>query len=149
MVEIRYAKRSDLPTILSFVKDLAVFEKEPNAVKATLEDYNQAYDSNLIGGIVAEIDDEMVGMALYYDTFSTWRGKMLNLEDFIVKEEYRNQKIGDKIFDAVVEEAKKRDCTMMKLQVLDWNTNAQRFYERKDMIIDKSWYDCKLYFRIN
>ncbi|NNE27437.1 MAG: GNAT family N-acetyltransferase [Saprospiraceae bacterium] len=145
-VKIRYAQSADLPTIFAFVKDLALFEKAPEAVTAEIKDYENAFESRLIGALIAESNTVPVGVALYYETFSTWKGKMLHLEDFIVSEDMRGKGIGRQLFESVIEEAKKRQCKMMKWQVLDWNTSAVEFYKKYDCFIDKEWWDCKLYF---
>jgi len=143
---IRKGERSDLQGVYDMVKGLAEFEKEPEAVISSLEDYNTAFDTGLISTLIAEKDQQMVGMALYYDTFSTWRGKMLYLEDFYVKPEFRSQGIGDMIFDAVVEESLERKCRILKWQVLDWNEGAIKFYERKKATIEKNWWNGKILF---
>ncbi len=145
-IEIRFAQKQDLAAIRGLVVELAIFEKEPDAVTATLEDYSIAFDTGLISMLVAESDGEMIGMTLFYDTFSTWKGKMLYLEDFVVKESYRSQGIGDLLFDATVKEAIARNCKLMKWQVLDWNTGAQKFYERKKATIEKEWWNGKIIF---
>lgn len=145
-VKIRFAKRADIQAIRDLVMELAIFEKEPESVTATQSDYESAFDSGLISILVAEINQEIVGMALFYDTFSTWRGKMLYLEDFVVSEKYRSHGIGQTLYDATLAEAKKRNCTMMKWQVLDWNVNAVRFYQRNNATIEKQWWNGKVIF---
>jgi len=145
-IQIRFAKKGDIQAIRDLVMELAIFEKSPESVTATAEDYDSAFDSGLISILVAEKDSQIVGMTLYYDTFSTWRGKMLYLEDFVVKEAYRGHGIGDMLFDATVAEAKNRKCTMMKWQVLDWNTGAVKFYKRKQAEIETEWWNGKIIF---
>lgn len=145
-IQIRFAKKGDIQAIRDLVMELAIFEKSPESVTATAEDYDSAFDSGLISMLVAEKDSQIVGMTLYYDTFSTWRGKMLYLEDFVVKEAYRGHGIGDMLFDATVAEAKNRKCTMMKWQVLDWNTGAVKFYKRKQAEIETEWWNGKIIF---
>jgi len=86
---VRDAVREDLSSILGLVVELAVYEVEPDAVTASIDDYYRAFDEGLIRAHVAVDDGEVVGMALYYMTFSTWKGHMLHLEDFYVKEAYR------------------------------------------------------------
>jgi GNAT superfamily N-acetyltransferase len=95
---------------------------------------------------VAELNDEILGMALYYMTFSTWRGSMLYLEDFYVSENYRSAGIGQLLFDAYINEAKERGCKMVKWEVLDWNTEAIKFYERNGAVIEKQWWKGKIIF---
>ena len=143
---IRFAQMQDMAAIRRLVVKLAIFEKEPEAVTASLEDYNRSFDEGLIHMLVAEIDDEIVGMTLFYDTFSTWKGKMLYLEDFVVNEEHRSKGIGDKLFRETLKAAKDRGCVMMKWQVLDWNTRATKFYLEHGATIEKEWWNGKIIF---
>ena len=145
-IQIRFAEKTDIQAIRELVMELAVFEKAPDAVTANKEDYESAFTSELISMLVAEVDNEIVGMTLFYDTFSTWKGKMLYMEDFVVKESYRSQGIGDLLFDATLQEAKERKCKMMKWQVLDWNTGAVKFYKRKQAEIETEWWNGKIIF---
>ena len=145
-IQIRFAQKTDIQAIRELVIELAIFEKAPEAVTATIFDYESAFDSKLIGILVAEIDHAIVGMTLYYDTFSTWKGKMLYLEDFVVKANYRSQGIGDLLFDATFQEAKDRKCKLMKWQVLDWNKGAVKFYKRKKAEIETEWWNGKIFF---
>jgi len=146
IMDIRAAHRADLAGIYQLVLDLATFEKEPDAVKAELADYETAYDEGLIDAIVAQDGTEIVGAALFYMTFSTWKGKMLYLEDFYVDPSYRSKGVGQKIFDRYLETAKSRGCTMVKWQVLDWNVNAINFYKKNGATIEKQWYNGKIIF---
>lgn len=143
---VRATKRADLKDIYQLVVDLAVFEKEPEAVKATLDDYETAFDEGLIDAIVAEDQGQIVGIAIYYMTFSTWRGKMLYLEDFYVDPLYRSKGVGQQIFNKYIETAKAKGCAMVKWQVLDWNAEAIKFYERNEATIEKQWYNGKIIF---
>lgn len=142
---IRNGQKEDLPSVLELVIELAIFEKEPDAVSAKLSDYEAAFDRKLIDFHVATINNNIVGMALYYDTFSTWKGNMLYLEDFYVKPQYRSHGIGAKLFNAVVQQAKDRNCILLKWQVLDWNTRAIDFYKAQNAEIEKNWYNGKLW----
>lgn len=144
-IKIRKANREDLPAILNLVVELAVFEKEPDAVTATLADYHNAWDSKLIDCIVACDHDKVIGVALYYDTFSTWKGKMMYLEDFVVSSEYRSKGVGKMIYDELFLEAERREVILVKWQVLDWNEGAVRFYEREGATIEKEWWNVKKY----
>lgn len=146
MITIRKATLSDIPAIYGLVVELAVFEKEPEAVTAHLADYESAYEEGLIRVHVAEDDGAVVGMTVTYMTFSTWKGKMLYLEDFYVKATHRSQGVGQRLFDAYITEAKNLGCSMVKWQVLDWNTEAIRFYERNEATIEKQWYNGKMIF---
>ena len=143
---IRFAESADLEAIRGLVIELAIFEKEPDAVLATNDDYLKAFESGLIKVLVAEIADQIVGMALFYDTFSTWKGKMLYLEDFVVKEKHRSAGIGKALFDATLAYAQASGCKLMKWQVLDWNEKAIKFYEREGAMIEREWWNGKIVF---
>ncbi|HRG65714.1 MAG TPA: GNAT family N-acetyltransferase [Saprospiraceae bacterium] len=144
MITFRKSTREDLPAIHGLVVELAVFEKEPDAVRASLAEYQDSYDKGIIGAILALDGEEIIGMAFYYPIFSSWNGRTLYLEDFIVKDSHRNQGIGQMLFDAFVEEAKQQGCRQAKWQVLDWNTEAIRFYERNKASIEKNWWNGRL-----
>lgn len=147
MTKIRKARYEDLADILDLVVELAVFEKEPQAVTATLETYQEAWNAQLIDAIVAEQDQKVVGMALFYDTFSTWKGRMLYLEDFVVAASHRSQGIGKLIFDELFKEAERRKCILVKWQVLDWNSGAVKFYEEYGATIERQWWNGKKYLK--
>jgi len=148
-IRIRKGTKADLPAIMELVKGLATFEKEPDAVTASLEDYHKAFDSGLIACDVAELEGHngIIGMTLYYDSFSTWKGLMLYLEDFYVLPEYRSLGVGGMLWDALLDEARARNCVLLKWQVLNWNEDAIRFYERKNAIIGQEWYNGRLWLR--
>lgn len=144
MITLRQAERIDLAAVLALVKDLAVFEKEPDAVRARLEEYQKSYDDGIIRAILAQLGEEVVGMVLYYPIFSSWNGRTLYLEDFIVKDSHRNMGIGQMLFDAFVKEAKNQGCRQAKWQVLDWNKEAIRFYERNGASIETNWWNGRI-----
>jgi len=142
---IRNATKEDLKDILDLVVELAIFEKEPNAVTATLETYQEVFESHLISCHVACDKDKVIGMTIFCDAFSTWKGRMMYLENFYVKPEYRSGGIGSRLFEAVIQEAKNRNCVLLKWQVLDWNTEAIKFYKTKNAEIETIWYNGKLW----
>ena len=88
---------------------------------------------------------QVAGMALYYLTFSTWKGRMLYLEDFVVRQQWRGNGLGQALFDAFLARARELDCRLVKWQVLDWNVDAIRFYERQQALIEREWYNGKLF----
>lgn len=147
LTKVRKANENDLEGILGLVKDLAEYEKAPESVTANLESYKINFKKGIFDAIVADTGDgQIIGMTLYYMAWSTWKGKMLYLEDFVVKENVRGHGVGKLLFDALIAEAKRLDCVMMKWQVLDWNIPAIRFYEKYDTVFDKEWWNGKIYF---
>jgi GNAT superfamily N-acetyltransferase len=145
-VHVRRAEKGDLREILALVNELAVFEKAADQVMADISTYESAFADDCFQAIVAQVNSEIVGMALYYHTFSTWRGRMMYLEDLIVRDDMRNRGIGRRLVDRFIEEAKAAGAVMCKWQVLDWNADAIRFYKRYPVMFDYSWIDVKMYF---
>lgn len=143
-ITIRKAKLDDIPTIYDLVRELAVFEKAENELLIDIPYYVQEFKKNTFSGIVAEIQGKVIGVCIYYMTYSTWKGRMLYLEDFVVKEAYRQHGIGQLLYDALLAEAKILEAKLVKWQVLDWNTPAVKFYEKNNAIIEKEWWNCKV-----
>ena len=143
---IRIGTVKDLPQVLNLIKDLAAFENEPYEVEVTIaEMQNWGFGKDKIFDFfVIEIDNIIIGLALYYFKYSTWKGKCLFLEDIIVKENVRNKGYGKKLFNAVVEVAKNTGVKRMEWQVLDWNKNAIEFYNKYQANLDSKWLNCKL-----
>ena len=145
-IVIRKGDKTDLPSVLDLIKELALFEKAPeqvtNTVKAMEEDgfgKNPAYQL-----LVAELENKIVGIAVYFIKYSTWKGKGIYLDDLLVTEKHRGNGIGKKLFDAVIDEAKKINAKQMHWQVLDWNTPAIEFYKKYGASIEAEWLDCKI-----
>jgi GNAT superfamily N-acetyltransferase len=143
---IRVGTEADLDAILGLVYELAEYEKGLEKVSVTLETYQDAFANDYFRALVATVDGEVVGMAIYYKTFSTWKGRMMHLEDFVVKEAYRRHGIGMLLFDAFLEKAHDAKSVMCKWQVLHWNELAINFYKKYDAVFDDEWIDVKLYF---
>jgi len=143
---IRKAVTTDLKAIYGLVIELAVYENEPDAVTATLNDYGENFKAQVFQSIVAECNGKIIGACIYYITWSTWKGRMVYLEDFVVTEEYRRKGIGQLLFDQFLVEAKEMNANMVKWQVLDWNKPAIRFYEKNKAIIEKGWWNGKIFF---
>ena len=142
---IRLAEKKDLPFIHNLVRELAIYEKAEPEFIATLEEYEQDFEASVFESLVAEVDNEVIGMMLYYLTYSTWKGKMLYLEDFVILKPYRRFGIGQQMFNELQIVARDKGCKLMKWQVLDWNEPAIRFYEKNDAIIEKEWWNGKLF----
>lgn len=147
-VKIRKMTASDIPGIHTLVRELAAYERGLHKVTTTPESYLGDFEDGIFDAYVAESDGEIVGMALYFMAFSTWRGRMLYLEDFIVRESMRGAGIGKLLFDAFLEEARKQDVAMVKWQVLEWNEPGINFYRKYPGVeFDGEWVDCKILFR--
>ena len=145
-IAIRKGTKTDLPAVLNLVKELAIYEKAPNEVTVTLSDMEQdGFGENpIFSFFVAEKDGNIVGIALYYIKYSTWKGKCVFLEDIIVTEEYRQYGIGKKLFDEIVKVAKEMNVKRLEWQVLEWNEPAIKFYKKLNAHFDEEWINCKL-----
>lgn len=146
-ITIRYATEKDLSSILDLIIALAVYENAEKEVIVSLEELTQNFKEGVFQSQVAvNSDGEIMGVTIYYITYSTWKGKMMFLEDFVVAEEHRRKGVGKLLFDSMIEESKKQRCKMMKWQVLDWNEPAINFYKAYNATIEDNWYNCKLFF---
>jgi GNAT superfamily N-acetyltransferase len=143
---IREGKKEDIPALFSLIKELALYEKAPEQVTLTLKELEEdGFGGNPIYGLfVAEIGNQIVGIALYYEKYSTWTGRCIFLEDIIVTENERGKGIGHELFEAVISVAKKRNSARMEWQVLDWNEPAINFYKKYDATLDGEWLNGKL-----
>jgi GNAT superfamily N-acetyltransferase len=139
-LKIRKGKESDIPAVFSLIKELAEFEKAPEAVTNSIERMRK--EQNVFKFFVAEIDNKIIGMAIYFFAYFTWVGKSLYLDDIYVKPDYRGQKIGSKLMQKIFEVAKKEDCQRLRWQVLDWNTNAIEIYKKLGANITNEWLNC-------
>ncbi|MBT8393666.1 MAG: GNAT family N-acetyltransferase [Bacteroidia bacterium] len=138
---IRPARKNDMPEVLSLIKELAVFEKEPDAVELTNDELiRDGFKENPeFVCLVAEMDNKIVGMALAYKRYSTWTGKVLHLEDLIVKRESRGMQIGTKLLDEIVKYGYNTGVKRISWEVLDWNQPAIEFYNKKGAKIKEDW----------
>lgn len=143
-IQIRKANVSDMADIYNLVYELAVFEKEPTAMTISVDEYIQAFNEKLIDAFVAVDNQKIIGIALYYMTFSTWKGKCLYLEDFYVQPAFRKDGIGQLLFDAYLTEAKLLGARQTKWQVLDWNEVGLNFYKKNNATIEKNWWNGKI-----
>lgn len=141
-ISILKATPDDMPAVLDLINELARYEKEPDAVKITEKTLieNGFSKHPLFTCFVAKVDNTVVGMALCYYRFSTWDGKSLHLEDLVVKESFRGQGIGQKLYDQVMIFGSENDVNRVEWVVLDWNTNAIEFYKKSDARFLKDWH---------
>jgi len=145
--EIRIAKQGDEQAIFDLICELALYEKAPEQVTNTAEQLAiDLFEDKICNAIVATFEGEIIGFALYYVSYSTWKGRCLYLEDFYVKEAKRKLGIGQLLFEEVVTIAKTRKVKRMDWQVLEWNELALKFYSKNEAILDEEWVNGRLFF---
>jgi GNAT superfamily N-acetyltransferase len=145
---IRAGVKADLPAVLKLIVELAIYEKAPDEVTNTILMMEEdAFGSSpVFKFFVAEVNAEIVGTAVYYIKYSTWKGKCVYLEDIIVTEKMRCLRIGEKLFFAVANVAKEMNVQRMEWQVLDWNEPAINFYKKHRANLDPEWINGKLVY---
>jgi GNAT superfamily N-acetyltransferase len=145
---IREAKPGDEGAIMVLIQALAEYENAPDEVVNSAEDLAvHLFQERVCDALVVETSaDLIVGFALFYTNYSTWKGKCLYLEDFFILPEYRRSGIGSALFEHVVEIAKERKVKRMDWQVLEWNTPAISFYQKKNATLDPEWINGRLFF---
>lgn len=136
----------DLPRVLELIKELAEYEHGLSEVSNTVSQMElDGFGLNSVFGFfVAETDGRIVGLALYYYRYSTWKGKRLYLEDIIVTQSQRGKGVGKLLFEATMKKSLSDNCTGMMWQVLEWNEPAIRFYKKYNTKLDKEWINCSL-----
>ena len=146
---IRKAVKEDCPAMMELIHELAVYEKEPDAVTVSFDHFVESgFGENPVWfGYVAEVDGMVEGFALCYIRYSTWKGQRLYLEDFLVSDKMRGKGIGKLLFDTLIEECKAKKYSGMVWQVLDWNEPAINFYKKyPEVSIDSGWLNCSINF---
>jgi GNAT superfamily N-acetyltransferase len=145
-VTIRRAERPDCGRLLELVKELALYEKAPNEVTVSLEHFAESgFGPNPVWwAFVAETDGFIVGFALYYIRYSTWKGQAMYLEDILVTESMRGKGIGKLLFDRLIIEAQEKSFKRMVWQVLEWNEHAINFYRKYNAAFDPEWVNASL-----
>ena len=140
-MNIRKGQKEDMPAVLELISELAAFEKEPNAVVITVGDLERDGfgEQPLFHTFIAEINNEIVGMALYYYRYSTWKGKTIHLEDLIVKEKMRGSGLGFALYSQIIAQGKIDGVRRIEWNVLDWNQPAIDFYEKSGAKILNDW----------
>lgn len=126
---------------MELIKELAIYEKEPDAVTVSMDHFiDSGFGSNPVWwAIVAEVDGTVVGCALYYIRYSTWKGQRMYLEDLIVNEAWRGKGIGKALLDELIQIAKNKGFSGIMWQVLDWNEPAINFYKKYNAHFDNEW----------
>jgi len=147
-LKIRDAEKKDVGQVLYMIKELATFEREKYAVKITEEELLEDGfgDNPLYKCIVAEYKGDVIGFALYYIRYSTWQGKTVFLEDFLVEDKYRSMGVGKLLFEEMISIAKRLKVRQMSWQVLDWNEGAIRFYKKYEADFFEEWLNVRMLF---
>jgi len=140
-INLRVAVKEDCPRLLELVHELALFEKAPEEVTVMLKEFEDAGfgEKPVWKTFVAEVEGVIVGFALYYIRYSTWKGCRMYLEDLIVTEEWRGKGVGKLLFDRLIVEAREMGFNGMSWQVLDWNEPAIKFYKKYEAALDGAW----------
>lgn len=145
-VIIRKIVKQDCKPLLDLIYELAVYEKAPHEVTATLEHFEESgFGANPVWwGFAAEENNTIIGFVLYYIRYSTWKGQRMYLEDFLVTEKARGKGVGKLLFDKLIEEAKEKKFNGIVWQVLDWNEPAINFYKKYNAKIEGEWLNCSI-----
>jgi GNAT superfamily N-acetyltransferase len=145
-IKIRRAVKEDCPRLLELVHELAEYERAPQEVTVTLEHFTESgFGKNPVWwAFVAETENEIVGFALYYIRYSTWKGQAMYLEDILVTQKMRGKGIGKLLFDQLIEEAKEKKFNRIIWQVLEWNEPAINFYKKYNAKFDSEWLNCSI-----
>lgn len=140
-LQIRDAKKEDMPRVLELINELAIFEKEPEAVEVTVEDLElDGFGKQpQFHCFVAEVNSAIEGIALIYNRYSTWKGRAIHLEDLIVSEKMRGHGIGSKLLDEVIKYGHNLGVRRINWEVLDWNAPAIKFYEKNGANVMRDW----------
>lgn len=145
---IRPANTQDIPAIFKLIQELATYERAPEQVINTPEQLHiDLFEDQICSALVATNEmDEVIGFALYYISYSTWKGRCIYLEDFYVQENERKKGYGQALFDQVVQIAQQMGVKRMDWQVLEWNHTALNFYRRNHALLDPEWINGRLFF---
>jgi len=145
-ITLRVAQKEDCPRLIELVNELALFEKAPEEVTVSLQEFEDSgFGNNQVWKAFVAVDnDVIIGFALYYIRFSTWKGRRVYLEDFIVTEEYRGKGVGKLLFEKIIQETKELGYSGMVWQVLGWNEPAIGFYKKYEANIEEGWLNASL-----
>ena len=146
-INIRRAVKEDCPRLLELIHELAVYEKAPDEVTVTLEHFVESgFGKNPVyWAFAAEENGVILGFALYYIRYSTWKGQAMYLEDILVTEKARGKGIGKILMDRLIEEAREKGLSRIVWQVLEWNEPAINFYKKYNADFDAEWVNCSIY----
>lgn len=138
---ISEATPADVNDMVSLIRELAAYEQAPNEATLTAQDLlRDGFGPRpYFHALLARVNDQTVGMAFWYYTYSTWKGKVLYLEDLIVREPWRGKGIGQKLFEELLRIAAKNEVKRMQWQVLHWNEPALAFYRKYQATLSHEW----------
>jgi GNAT superfamily N-acetyltransferase len=151
-IHVNRAVKEDCPRLLELIKELAAFEKAPHEVTVGLDHFAESGfgEKPVWWAFVAKVHDpgeaeeKIVGFALYYIRYSTWKGQAMYLEDILVTESMRGKAVGKILFERLIQEAMEKKFNRIAWQVLDWNEDAIRFYKKYNASFDGEWLNCSL-----
>lgn len=151
-ITIRRAERNDCKRLLELVKELAAYERAPHEVTVTLEHFEESgFGANPVWWAFVAASpnpsdggEKILGFALYYIRYSTWKGQRMYLEDIVVTESARGRGVGKLLFDRLIEEAKEKKFHGIVWQVLEWNEPAINFYKKYNAKFDAEWINCSI-----
>jgi len=147
-IKIRKARREDAAQAHQLIIDLAIYENEPQSVTNTLEQFiEDGFGENPVYNLLVadEVEAGVIGMALYVYSYSTWKGKMLFLDDLVINKKFRRKGIGSMLIEELFNIAKKETVKIVKWEVLDWNEPAINLYKKLGAVFDDKWLACKFY----
>lgn len=144
-ISIRPAKLEDVPALHSLVAELAAYVGESDKFTATIDAYEKDFKADFYRALVAEDEGAVIGMALYYFSYSTWKGRMIYLEDFVLQPAYRRKGIGQQLWDGLKQVGRETGCQLLKWQVVDTNKEAMKFYDAQEAIMEDTWLNGKLF----
>lgn len=147
-ITTRKGRKEDVSRVIELIRELAEYEKEPQEVETTAEEMmKDGFGEQPVFEFFVAEDQEtgkIIGLALYFYSYSTWKGKCLYLEDLIVTKTYRGRGAGRKLFDSIMKKAKETDCRRVVWQVLEWNKPAIDFYKSLGAAMLPEWITCRL-----
>ena len=147
-VLVRAGTAEDLPEVFKFVEELAEYERAADQVVTNAGVFATDFAAGWFELLIAEdVSGERLGIMLFHHAYSTWKGRMLYLEDFVVAENARRRGVGQKLWEALVEVAREKKCQLIKWQVLDWNEPAREFYKRQGAELEPGWENGKLFLQ--
>jgi len=143
---VRKGKKEDLKKVYDLVVELAEYENARDKVKTSVKEMEEdGFGPNpIFDFLVAENNEGIIGMSLYYYRYSTWKGKLLYIEDLVVTNKYRRSGVGTKLMDATIKEAKSKACNGVSWQVLEWNKPAIDFYKKYEPVLDGEWINYRI-----